>query len=189
MAEFTAQSKELANATPKINSLSWPRSVLNGKLDGQSSSKIILSLYLPNLMPDHSSWGRGGKWVSDSDTDIFTSPSTLLIFMQSTAWPFTTVWCHSTQISKSGGNCKQRKLVLAPEERPSFIPLVYCLSNSLVHSPNRPPSMKKIEKFRYKKGLKGWKWSSLNAVDTSFLLSHPILKLDDFPFLHISPLG
>ena len=56
---------------------------------------------------------------------------------------------------------------------------------------NGLPSMKvkKLEKFQNKIGLKGCKWSSLNAPGTETPLSHPILKLEEFPFLHIRPLG
>ena len=56
---------------------------------------------------------------------------------------------------------------------------------------NWPPSMKvkKLKIFWDKMGSKGCKWSSLNAPGTQTPLSHPILKLDEFPFLHISPLG
>ena len=32
-------------------------------------------------------------------------------------------------------------------------------------------------------------WSSLNVPGTGIPLSHPILKLEDFPFLIIGPLG
>ena len=37
--------------------------------------------------------------------------------------------------------------------------------------------------------LKGCKWSSLSAPGTETPLSHSILRLDDFPFPIISPLG
>ena len=54
-----------------------------------------------------------------------------------------------------------------------------------------PPSMKvrKRENCQNKMGLKGCKWSSLNAQGTETPLSHPFLQLGDFPFLSISPLG
>ena len=56
---------------------------------------------------------------------------------------------------------------------------------------NWPPSMKvkKLEIFWVKMGLVDSKWSSLNAQGTEIPLSHPIFKLDEFPFLIISPLG
>ena len=51
---------------------------------------------------------------------------------------------------------------------------------------NWPPSMKvkKLKIFWDKMGSKGCKWSSLNAPGTQSPLSHPILKLDEIPFLH-----
>ena len=65
--------------------------------------------------------------------------------------------------------------------------------SSLVHWGNKnwPPSMKveKLKIFWDKRGSKGCKWSSLNAPGTQSPLSHPILKLDDFPFPIIGPLG
>ena len=48
---------------------------------------------------------------------------------------------------------------------------------------------KKMENFQNKRGLKGCKWSSLNAPGTENHLSHPILQLGEFPFLIIGPLG
>ena len=56
---------------------------------------------------------------------------------------------------------------------------------------NWPPSIKmeQIENFLNKMGLRGCNWSSLNAPATENLLSHSLLKLGDFPFLTISPLG
>ena len=53
------------------------------------------------------------------------------------------------------------------------------------------PSMKwkKLKIFQNKMGLKGCKWSSLKAPGTETPLHHPILRLEDFPFLQISPLG
>ena len=55
---------------------------------------------------------------------------------------------------------------------------------------NWPPSMKvkKLEIFQNKWGLKGCQWSSLNAQGTGNPLSHPILKLVEFPFPLIGPL-
>ena len=54
-----------------------------------------------------------------------------------------------------------------------------------------PPSMKvqQIENCQNKMGLKGCKWSSLNAPGTQTPLSHPFLELGKLPFLTISPLG
>ena len=49
--------------------------------------------------------------------------------------------------------------------------------------------MKKMENFHSKKGLKGCKWSSLNAQGAENPLSHLILELGEFPFLIIGPLG
>ena len=40
-----------------------------------------------------------------------------------------------------------------------------------------------------KSGSSGCKWSSLNGPGSETSLQHPFLKLDEFPFLHISPLG
>ena len=56
---------------------------------------------------------------------------------------------------------------------------------------NGLPSMKvnKLEKIQNKMGLKGCKWSSLNAPGTETPLSHPFLELGEFPFSKISPLG
>ena len=56
---------------------------------------------------------------------------------------------------------------------------------------NWPPSMKveKLENFQDKSGSKGCKWSSLNGPGTETPLHHPILKLEEFPFLIIGPLG
>ena len=47
-----------------------------------------------------------------------------------------------------------------------------------------PPSikMKQIENFQNKMGLKGCKWSSLNAPGTQTSLSHPFLELEISPF-------
>ena len=49
---------------------------------------------------------------------------------------------------------------------------------------NWPPSikMKQIENCQNKMGLKGCKWSSLNAPGTQTPWSHPFLKLDISPF-------
>ena len=78
-------------------------------------------------------------------------------------------------------------------------PLIQFLSWVIPHLPllalwgnkNWPPSMKvqKLKMFHNKMGSMGSKWSSLTAPGTKVLLSHLILKLDEFPFLHISPLG
>ena len=56
---------------------------------------------------------------------------------------------------------------------------------------NQPPSMKvkKLKIFWNKMGSMDCKWSSLNAPGTQTPLSHPILKLGEFPFPIISPLG
>ena len=56
---------------------------------------------------------------------------------------------------------------------------------------NGLPSMKvkKLEKYLNKMALMGCTWSSLNAPGNENPLSHPILKLDEFPFPIISPLG
>ena len=56
---------------------------------------------------------------------------------------------------------------------------------------NWPASMKeeKLEKFDNKSGLKGCKWARFNGPGTENPLSYPILKLGEFPFLIISPLG
>ena len=51
-----------------------------------------------------------------------------------------------------------------------------------------PPSIKvkQIENCQNKMGLKGCKWSSLNAPGTENPLSHSLLELGDFPFLSIT---
>ena len=45
-----------------------------------------------------------------------------------------------------------------------------------------------MENFQNELGLKGFKWTSLNAPGTETPLSHPILELGEFPFLTIGPL-
>ena len=64
--------------------------------------------------------------------------------------------------------------------RISLFPLLALWGNK-----NWPPSMKvkKLKIFQDKMGSMGCKWSSLNAPGTQSPLSHPILKLDEFPFL------
>ena len=56
---------------------------------------------------------------------------------------------------------------------------------------NWPPSMKvkMMENLQNKRGLMGCKWSSLKAPGTENPLSHPLLGLEEFPFLVIGPLG
>ena len=49
--------------------------------------------------------------------------------------------------------------------------------------------VKKLENLYHKSGLKGCIWSRMNAPGTPTPLSHPILKLGEFPFPIISPLG
>ena len=49
--------------------------------------------------------------------------------------------------------------------------------------------VKNLEKLWNKSGLTGCTWSSLNAPGTETPLSHSILKLHEFPFPIISPLG
>ena len=49
--------------------------------------------------------------------------------------------------------------------------------------------VEKLEILENKIGLTGRKWSSLNAPGTQIPLSHPFLKLREFPYLIISPLG
>ena len=53
------------------------------------------------------------------------------------------------------------------------------------------PSMKvkKLKIFQNKIGLKGCKWSSLDAPGTETPQSYPYWKLEEIPFLIISPLG
>ena len=46
-----------------------------------------------------------------------------------------------------------------------------------------------MENCQNKMGVSGCKWSSLNAPGNENPLSHPILKLDEFPFPIIGPLG
>ena len=54
-----------------------------------------------------------------------------------------------------------------------------------------PPSMnvENFENYQNKSGSKGCQWSRLNAPGTQTPLSHPILKLGQFPFPIIGPLG
>ena len=49
--------------------------------------------------------------------------------------------------------------------------------------------VKKLENFEDITGSKHCKWSSLDAQSTEIHVSHPILKLGEFPFLKIGPLG
>ena len=49
--------------------------------------------------------------------------------------------------------------------------------------------VKKLEFDGNKSGLKGCKWSSLNAPGTKHPLSHQVLRLDEFPFPIIVSLG
>ena len=67
----------------------------------------------------------------------------------------------------------------------SLFPLIALWGNK-----NWPPSMKvkKMKIFRNKMGLKGCKWSSLNAPGPQTHLSHPILELGEFPFSIESPM-
>ena len=62
----------------------------------------------------------------------------------------------------------------------SHLPLLALWGNK-----NGLPSMKvkTLENFQNKIGLKGCKWSSLNAPGTQTPLSHPYLKVEEFPFL------
>ena len=55
---------------------------------------------------------------------------------------------------------------------------------------NWPPSMKvqQIENCQNKMGVKGCKWSSLNATGTQTSLSHSVLEFENLPFLINSPL-
>ena len=56
---------------------------------------------------------------------------------------------------------------------------------------NWPPSMKmkKMEIFKNKRGLKGCKWSSMNAPSIESPLCPSFLRLEEFPFPIIGPLG
>ena len=49
--------------------------------------------------------------------------------------------------------------------------------------------VKKLENVWDKSGLTGCKWSGLNAPGTETPLSHPILKLDEFPFPQLALWG
>ena len=49
--------------------------------------------------------------------------------------------------------------------------------------------VKELEIFQSKIGLKGCKWSSLNAKGTGNPLSHPVLELRNCPFPNIGSLG
>ena len=66
----------------------------------------------------------------------------------------------------------------------SLFPLLALWGNK-----NWPPSMKvkKMEIFQNKVGLMGCKWSSLNAPGIETHLSHPTLKLGEFPFIGSLP--
>ena len=69
----------------------------------------------------------------------------------------------------------------------SIFPLLALWGNK-----NWPPSMKvkKLENFGNKSGLKGCKWSSLNAPGTENPLSHSLLELGESPFrILIAPNG
>ena len=68
----------------------------------------------------------------------------------------------------------------------SLFPLLALWGNK-----NWPPSMKvkKVENFHNKRGLKGCKWSNLNAPGTENPLSYSILGLGEFPFLIIGLSG
>ena len=63
--------------------------------------------------------------------------------------------------------------------RNSLFPLLALWGNK-----NWPPSMKvkKLEIFQNKRGLKGCKWSSLNAPGTENTQSHSLLGLEEYPF-------
>ena len=79
-------------------------------------------------------------------------------------------------------------------ERSSSIALATISDISLLAfwgNKNWPPSMKvkKLEIFCNKRGLEGYKWSSLNVPGTENPLSHPLLGLEEFPFPIIGPLG
>ena len=52
---------------------------------------------------------------------------------------------------------------------------------------NWPPSikMREIGNFQNKMGLKGYKWSNLNAPGTQMPLPHVFLELEELPFSHI----
>ena len=52
-----------------------------------------------------------------------------------------------------------------------------------------PPEGEKGENPLKNMGSEDCKWSSLIAPGTKTPLSHPILKLDEFPFPIIGPLG
>ena len=56
---------------------------------------------------------------------------------------------------------------------------------------NWPPTMKvkKWPIFQEVRGAMGSKWSSLKAPGIQNPLSHPVLRLDEFPFPSIGPLG
>ena len=44
--------------------------------------------------------------------------------------------------------------------------------------------VKKLKKCHNEIGVNGYKWSNLNSPGTQSPLSHPILRLDEIPFLH-----
>ena len=68
----------------------------------------------------------------------------------------------------------------------SLFPLLALWGNK-----NWPPRMKvkKLEIFQDKSGSEGCKWSSFNGTGNQTTLSHPILRLEEFPFPIIGPLG
>ena len=99
--------------------------------------------------------------------------------------------------NKSGSTgCKWSSLNAPGTENPLSHPLLglgefQFLLLALWGIKNWPPSMKvkKLENFQNQRGLKGCKWPSLNAPGTENPLSHSVLKLDEFPFPIIGPLG
>ena len=92
--------------------------------------------------------------------------------------------------------CKWSSLNAAGTQTPlchSILELRFSLFSVLALWGNKkwPPSIKvqQMENFKNKMGLKGCKWSSLNAPGTQTPLSHSLLELANLPFLSISPLG
>ena len=91
------------------------------------------------------------------------------------------------QNKSSSKGCKWPSLNVPGTKSPLTHPILKMEFSLPIISPlgnkNWPPSMKvkKLETFQNKGSLKGFKWSSLNAPGTKTPLSHPILKLGEFP--------
>ena len=92
--------------------------------------------------------------------------------------------CKWSSLKAPGTETHQNHLYWKLEDFP--FPII-----SLWGNKNWLPSMKvkKLEKFQNKSGLKDCKWSSLNAPGTGNPLSHSVLELEEYLFLHYWPSG